>query len=560
MRLSRFTYFIVFVFCTICIVMSPIQMSAQRKLFQFKKHKKEKHQVSPIVTNPDAHKYAEMAVPVGFTDLDENIRDLQLLGKISPENSLTIRPYYTDTKVSYDSVIHLIDSSVHYNGYVYKSSNFNVRLLPVSYLQKYNSDHPYGWNDGALNYSKGYQSSLSAGVFVQWRKLKIQLRPEYVNIFSEKYSTSTNWGYVAPPIHKILPGNSSVRLDLGPFTAGISNENLWWGPGMYNSLLMSNNAPGFEHVSINTNRPLKTWLGSFQFNLMGATLTQNKDQGFENNNLYPKNISVNNRYLNSLNIVFQPKMFENISFGLTRLFQNYYSNHNYKFTTKYLPVIGGLWNSAAETIDTVQRDQYIAFNLRYIFPKNHAEFYFEFGYNDAKKNLRDLELDMGHSSAYLVGFKKLKYLDKSSYLSINFEAIRMSQLPSYLMRNAGNWYVHGIISEGYTNQNQIMGAGGGLGNNMQTIAVAYHKGFNKIGLIYHHILENPFGLVNYNTADLGLRTFNWTDNAYGIQSSMRYKKLVFNADIQYVNSSNYQWIQGKATNNVYVLFNTMYLW
>jgi hypothetical protein len=537
MNFLAFKYILGILLCTICIGVLPGTLMAQKK-----------------------HTNAEISVPVGFTDLDDKIRELQLLGKIAPENSLTLRPYYTNTEVNYDSILRLVDTGIHYNGFLYNHNSLKVRLLPVNYLQKFNSDHPYGWNDGALNYSKGYQSSFSAGVYVQWRNLKIQLRPEYVNIYSQKYSTSAYWGYVAKPIHAILPGNSSIRLDLGPITAGVSNENLWWGPGMYNSLLMSNNAPGFEHISINTNRPLKTWIGNFQFNLMGATLTQNKEQGFENNSLYPKSINVNNRYLNSLNIVYQPKFFENVSFGLTRLFQNYYSNHNYKFTTKYLPVIGGLWNSAAETVDTVQRDQYIAFNVRYLFPKNHAEFYFEFGYNDAKKNLRDLELDMGHSSAYLLGFKKLQYLNSKAYLNINFEAIRMSQLPSYLMRNAGNWYVHGIVREGYTNQNQIMGAGSGLGNNMQTIAIAYNKGFHKIGLIYHHIVKNPYELVTDNIVRLGLRTFNWTDNAYGIQAAMRYKKLIFNTDIQYINSNNYQWEQGKSANNIYVFFNTTYLW
>ena len=182
------------------------------------------------------------------------------------------------------------------------------------------------------------------------------------------------------------------------------------------------------------------------------------------------------------------------------------------------------------------------------------------GIDDAKKNLRDLELDMGHSSAYLLGFKKLQYLNSKAYLNINFEAIRMSQLPSYLMRNAGNWYVHGIMSEGYTNQNQIMGAGSGLGNNMQSIAISYNKGFNKIGFIYHHILQNPISLINVNLDNLGLRTFKWTDNAYGLQAAMRYKKLIFNTEIQYINSNNYQWEQGKSANNIYVLFNTTYLW
>ena len=67
-----------------------------------------------------------------------------------------------------------------------------------------------------------------------------------------------------------MPGQSSIRYDLGALTAGISTENMWWGPGIYNSMLMSNNAPGFLHYSINSNRPINTFAGSFQFQLQAG--------------------------------------------------------------------------------------------------------------------------------------------------------------------------------------------------------------------------------------------------------------------------------------------------
>ena len=41
--------------------------------------------------------------------------------------------------------------------------------------------------------------------------------------------------------------------------------------------------------------------------------------------------------------------------------------------------------------------------------------YFEFGFNDAKQNFRDLMMDMAHSSGYVWGFKKLKYINETQY-------------------------------------------------------------------------------------------------------------------------------------------------
>jgi len=57
-----------------------------------------------------------MPVPVGNTDIDEQINDLQLLGKISDNYSLTNRPFITDTKLTYDSLLKLLDTSVRYKG------------------------------------------------------------------------------------------------------------------------------------------------------------------------------------------------------------------------------------------------------------------------------------------------------------------------------------------------------------------------------------------------------------------------------------------------------------
>jgi hypothetical protein len=36
------------------------------------------------------------------------------------------------------------------------------------------------------------------------------------------------------------------------FSLGISNANMWWGPGLHSSLQMSNNAPGFRYFSLGT--------------------------------------------------------------------------------------------------------------------------------------------------------------------------------------------------------------------------------------------------------------------------------------------------------------------
>jgi hypothetical protein len=501
---------------------------------------------------------SSLAIPVGFTDIDEQIRNLQLLNKIPSDQSLTIRPYNTDTKFNYAKILSLIDSNIQYNGILYQSRGNSISLLPINFSQKLNTDHPYGWNDGAMSYSKGYQMQVGAGIFASFGNLKIQLRPEFVKTASGQYETNQSWGLVTNGLSKILPGQSSVRYDLGKVSLSASTQNLWWGPGIVNSMLMSNNAPGFFHYSFSTNRPLKTFLGNFQFQIISATLKQDSSQGFEHRNFKKLNLQNRDRAYNALTFTFQPVIMKNITFGLTRAFQNLAENNIAGFVPKYLPVLGSFFGSAYN--DTINRDQILSFNTRWVFPKNHAEVYFEFGYNDAKDNFRDLMLDMSHSSGYVFGFKKLSYLNKMDYLDFGAEVIRMAQTPSYLMRNAGNFYEHGRITEGYTHNNQILGAGNGFGNNMQTVNLSYNRGWNKYGLIFNHIVQNPTQIVTRSIENLGLRTTKWEDFSYGIQSRYRYRNILFSANLEYVNSKNYLWTNGTNRTNFYAFINTIFLW
>ena len=209
--------------------------------------------------------------------------------------------------------------------------------------------------------------------------------------------------------------------------------------------------------------------------------------------------------------------------------------------------------------DSVKRDQIASVSTKWILPKEKVEIYFEFGFNDAKQNFRDLMMDMAHSSGYVWGFKKLKYLNNTQYINLNVEIARLAQTTSYLHRNAGNWYEHGGISEGYTNLNQIMGGGSGFGNNMQALALGYNSGWNKVGIIFQHILQNPYDQVA-GINEVGIRSIKWTDYSFGLQTRYHYKKILLSANMEIIKAKNYIWEQGNSPTNFLFYINTIYLW
>ena len=501
-----------------------------------------------------------MPMAVGYSNFDDNIRDLQLMAKFQPEQSLTQRPYILTSKLGYDSLLSFIDPEFENHGHLVEKKHTDIQLLPINFLQKYNSHHPYGWNDGPLSFSKGYQFVGSGGVYMRWRNIHLTLMPEFFKTASDPYETSLAWGQRTSALNKLIMGQSSLRMDLGPLSIGLSSQNLWLGPGKFSSLLMSNNAQGFNHFSVGSNKPLKTPIGSFEFNIIGGTLTANATQVYENKNLKVSYPGLN-RYLNILSLTYNPLFFKNLFIGFNRGFQLFSQEKpSSNLQNYYLIALKPLFRNQYKD-DDVPIDQLLSGFVKYVFPKENAEIYYEYGWNDGSSNLRDLNLEVAHAAASIFGLRKITYLNSSSYLTFEAEATKMAQSPGYLQRNAGNWYEHGLIHDGYTNENQIMGAGSGFGNNIQTIGISWNKGWSKYGIKFQHIAQQPIRIISNNDwLNLYLGKVDWHDYSYGVVVKHKYKKLLFNLNIDWVHSNNYMWQDKNTASNIYAFLNTIYLW
>ena len=487
---------------------------------------------------------------------DDAARFFQLMGKVDSSISFTVRPLVSSRLISNSNIYSLIDSNgmANYGQPVYfanKNGRFN--LLPVTVTQQFNTHHPYGWNDGAMIASKGYQTLISAGIYAAIGPLEVQLQPELVYAANPGYESNSAYGSTPQGAYqKIVPGQSSIRLSAGPISFGISTENLWWGPGRHSSLLMSNNAPGFIHGFFATKKPLQTPIGSFEWQLIGAKLTSDNSIAYENFNLRTASLSSNWRYLSAYVISYQPKWTPGLFLGMTRALQRYKKDiqlSSDSFFNEYIPVLTKAFqkkNSWGD--DTLNTDQLASFFVRWVLPKANAEFYVEYGYNDYGVNVRDYLLGPSHSAAYLAGFKKIIPLKQNALLDIGFELTQMSQTPDYLVRNAGNWYEHGQIPQGYTNNNQIIGAGAGFGSNVQSLNITWVKGWKQLGILLERIDHDP---VFHNV--------KWIDIGIGILPQYKYKNMLISGKLQFINSSQYAWEKDVNRFNLHSRLSIQYL-
>lgn len=518
-------------------------------------------------------KIIAQSLPVGSPVLDDYYRMMQLLGKVDSNVSFTIRPILSASTLKVPDVFNpdsvaKRDHWTETNPFSFDKGKGKFEILPLSWEQQFNSDHPYGWNDGAMIPAKGYQTMLSGGFFVKYGHLSIQFRPEFVYAanpsfsgFASGHSGQDLINYYgdhnlidAPerfgnsPYTKAFWGQSSIRLTLGHVSLGLSNENLWWGPGIRNALILSNNAPGFKHITFNTVRPLKTFLGSFEGQIIAGRLD---GSGYpplllttlpDGKELFiPKNPDW--RYFTGFNIDYHPKWIPGLTLGLIRTFDAYHQD--VKGFSGYIPffIPYSKQATAGGTGDPFPRDQYTSFYARWLFTKAQAEVYFEYGLNDNSYNLRDFIGSPDHSRAYIFGLRKMLPVNGSSDQHILFSAeiTQLSQSPDRIIRNAGGWYIHGEVTDGHTNNGQILGAGTGSGGNLQSMEVSWISGLKKLGVSIERY-EHDVDFYQEFIPDINGNSRKWVDLSLGLQGAWSYKNLIFNAKLQEIRSLNYEWI------------------
>lgn len=503
----------------------------------------------------NAAAYAQ-SVPTTLHPVEEAFRRAQLDGRLDSSVSFTIRPVVPAIAFRTDSSTGL-DPWFDYAGMRSENGTSGIGLLPVSWNQQYNSKVPYGWNDGAMIPARGYQTMVSGGFFAKIGPLSVQLKPEFVFAANPDFENYDGEGPYSTLIDlperfgsgsysKASWGQSSVRLNAGPVSLGISNENLWWGPGIRNSILMGNSAAGFKHITLNSTRPLRTPVGSFEVQLVGGKLEGSE---FTRPELNKRNEW---RYMSAAAVTYQPRWIPGLFFGLTRSFQAYHSD-----LTKlgdYIPLFTPYQKKNTNDGDPFDRDQLTSVYSRWLFQKAKAEVYFEYGVNDNAYNIRDFIMSPEHARAYTFGFRKLVPLQRSIDQQILFSAeiTQLSQSMDRVVRDAQAYYIHGSVFHGYTHQGEVLGAGIGPGGNLQSADVRWIKGIKSIGFQFERFEHNN-DFYNRFVGDLNGHSRRWVDFGFAALGTWDFNHLLVNAKLQGIQSLNYQWQMKNFTPDSYYI-------
>lgn len=489
--------------------------------------------------------------------------DAQVLGESSLNHSWMIRPI-TPTSSTYSYLLRTMDASLASGLYAY--------VLGVESTLLLNSNIGYGRNLGGMFPSNGMTNRLSFDAFARWGPVKLQLSPQFIyaqNLdFQQTPANYPDWHwrifyrehlnridmperYREAAFMQILPGNSSLAVEVGSVELGVSTRSLWWGPSKRNSLLLSNNAPGFLHVSLNSIRPLEGPFGRVEFQgIWGRLESAGREplplRRYTNFQVMPYLEKPDDwRFLTGLVFAWQPKWTPGLWLGMGRTLMTYSKDMNrvdryfsfFRTPFEELPPRDDLL--FPDTRDVFD-DKFAAY-IRYVAPDEKMEFYAEWGRNMRPGSWNEFFDKPEHTMAYTLGVNKLYELNEEGrFFGIEAEITQMEKNNTWRVRDYPTWYVSENIPHGYTHKGQVLGAAIGPGSNSQYLGFNYLWDRHRVGFFTERVIYNNDLYYKLFTTSIFR---HWADLNFGISGEYSWNQLDFSYVLMASNVMNYKYIE-----------------
>jgi hypothetical protein len=447
------------------------------------------------------------------------------------------------------------------------ASPFAVAIYDPELRLTENSAVPFGRNDGALWAGKGVSGAVTFGGDLRWRGLTVRLAPTAT--FSQNagfpIDTVGTPADMSPYADAYLParidlpqrfGDKSIRrLDWGQsgvsarshgVAAGYTHENMWWGPGVLSSLTMTNNAPGFPHAFIGTDKPVSIGIGRLEALYTIGWLHQSDFW-----KLNPPD-SLTRRWMNAVAMVYEPRWAPGLYLGGVREFYAYVPPGGLA-VADYLDVLQPLKKaSIGGSVDSLRndrRDQMLSLFGRWVFPESGLEIYGEFGRNDHSWDWRDFILEPDHSAAYLMGLQKV-FRNDGGFVRVGGESVHLAEGVTRNIRAEPPWYTHHIVTQGYTERGQVIGSADGPGGLSRRLWADSYRTWGSVGGTFEWQRVNDDAFFSRFHTD-GDRVFHDVFLGVGARGTWITDKALVSLSVMRQHEYNRYWIQNNDVVNLH---------
>jgi len=425
-----------------------------------------------------------------------------------------------------------------------------ISLYTPEMFVSHNSTIPYGHNDGGLWQGKGFNQQYSLGVGIRYRNIRASFRPQLTHVENEYYILSphrppadvnrrggqvyyldvpTRPGRKVDEVRPELdsystwyPGESFVQVEGERLAVGVSTQQRWIGPAVFNPLLLSTNAPGFLHAYVSSMKPMPVYKGQTEFVWFWGGLRESRFfDDIPDNNL---------RFISGLSITYTPDFFKGIHVGFARVGYRKYGIHGFDLRDVFLPFY--VRDNDPDLVQGTSRywRPYVLMNsyfFRHVLAESNFEWYMEYGQNSFKRSLEDRLTQPNLNRAYTIGaIKRFELPRRGQFLSMIVEHTQLENNSAGAfwrerMDEPGVtiWYVSDEVPQGYTHQGKILGAGIGPGSNSQTLKLTWYHGYGNLGLTLSRVAYHNDRLFKY--ADYYLAEDNFANTIWRYQEMGR---------------------------------------
>lgn len=390
-----------------------------------------------------------------------------------------------------------------------------------------NSAVPFSLNNAALWAGRGVSGQVTAGLLAGRGRVRIVVAPELWTASNARFDFNRNRtkffspspseprygdGYANPwyvqPYSADVPwrmgdggtahlglGQSGVWYNSGPVEFGATSENMWWGPGIRNAIVMSDNAAGIPRLEFRTARPWRTRAGDFEARWFVGALAESQ---------YFDTTSANDvRSIAAAAVTWRPVFQPTLTLGVTRAVYATASGYS-DVPVRWLDVFANTGHPADRALSDSSlypggRDQLLSLFGRWIFPSDGFEAYTEWARQELPRSVHDFIISPSQSHGYTVGLQYRKPAPiTATTFRIQVEATTLEQSPTFKNRPVGVFYTSRRVIQGYTQLGKPIGAAIGPGASSQWLALDRVSPTGSVGLTLNRIRWNEDVRSTYN--------------------------------------------------------------
>jgi hypothetical protein len=356
-------------------------------------------------------------------------------------------------------------------------------LLDPSFTAQWNSRIPESMNDRAIWSGRGLTLAASAGFRAPLGRVDVQLvplvfsaqnRPFLVlpsqRIYGSQFGSPFHVGGVSADLPlrfgnarytRVDPGESHVQVSLGKSIVGVSTESQWWGPGLRNALILSDNAAGIPRLFARTREPIRTRLGDVAAYWFIGGLMESPYFDYDTRN--------DVRSASAGIVTLRLRADTGLTIGAARMVV---AASKLSGIFAHLGDVFFDWSRAPSSGAISRRsDQMYSFFGRWMIPDAGLSTHVEWATIALPASLRSVLVAPQNGQGFTVGLDWGGRIDSATTLRFELEFTKLEQIPKNPGSPLPEFYASYTVPQGFTQQGQVIGAAIGPGASSQYIGV-----------------------------------------------------------------------------------------